>query len=88
MSLFLFVLDHSAAVVKITLDRGRLLPDYSSPYIPEARRRKSFDSSNSMSLASHLLKGGSTANFTGDTVDLFGLAPFFYLHFSLFSNMV
>jgi len=49
--------DLSAAVVKITLDRGRLLPDYSSPYIPEARRRKSFDSSNSMSLASHLLKG-------------------------------
>jgi len=47
----------STAVVKITLDRRRLLPDYSAPYIPVPRRRRSFDSSNSLSLAAHLLKG-------------------------------
>jgi len=39
--------------VKVTLAKSRVEP----PYIPRPRRRKSFDSSNSMSLASHLLQG-------------------------------
>lgn len=47
----------SASVVKITLDRRRLLPDYSAPYIPVPKTRRSFDSSDSLSLAAHLLKG-------------------------------
>jgi len=47
----------SSAVVKITLDRRRLLTDYSGPYIPAPKTRRSFDSSNSLSLKAHLLKG-------------------------------